>query len=594
MKGEESLPPGVLRRRVWQLLRPHAPPLALAGLAVVLSTGVTLAGPALVGYAVDRGLERGDRDALARAALAFLALSLAKPVLERIQVLLTARAGERFLSSLRIAAFEHLQRLPLAYFESQRAGVLVSRLTADVQSLQQFVRHVFVEVGASLLLVVVTLAILVALSPPLAAVCLVAVPILALTARRFHRDARPAYLAIRDRVGDTLASLQEGLSGMRVVQAFARERAIFERYRLRSEAQLAAWRHASLVNIRFFPSIVAAQVVATAAVLVAGGLLYDRGSVSVGVIAAFVLYLSNLFDPIARLSEWFGELQSARASLTKIVGVLETPVGVSDRPDAVDPPRRGRLEARDVSFAYEAGIPVVKRVSFSVEPGEHVALVGPTGAGKSTLAKLLARQYDPDDGTVRFGDHDLRDLRLGELRRRIVSVPQEGHLFSGSIADNVRLARPDAGDDDVAGALAQIGALERFTRLPDGLATDVRSRGVRLSAGERQLVSLARVALADPAVIVLDEATSSLDPRTEAAVERALAAVAAGRTLVTIAHRLSTAARADRIAVLVGGELVEAGTHDALVGRGGYYARLWGSWQAGGSGYADAAEPVSA
>jgi ATP-binding cassette subfamily B protein len=313
--------------------------------------------------------------------------------------------------------------------------------------------------------------------------------------------------------------------------------------------------------------------------------------VSIGTVAAFVLYLANLFDPIARLSEWFGELQSARAALTKIVGVLETPVGVDDRPGPVEPPRRGELEARDLTFWYEPGNPVVKHVSLVIAPGERLALVGPTGAGKSTLAKLLARQYDPGEGEVRFGGYDLRDLRLRALRGRIVMVPQEGHLFSGSIADNVRLARPEATDEEVAQALDGIGALARFSRLPEGLGTDVRSRGVRLSAGERQLVSLARVALADPAVIVLDEATSSLDPRTEAAVEHALAAVTTGRTVVTIAHRLSTAARADRIAVLVHGELLELGAHDELVQRGGYYARLWQSWQAGVSvDEADAAE----
>ena len=590
----DTLPRGVLRRRLWELLRPHSLPLGAAALAVVLSTAVTLAGPALVGYAIDRGLERGDADALERAAVAFLLLALAKPVLERIQVVLTARAGERFLGSLRVAAFEHLQRLPLGFFEEQRAGVLVARLTADVQSLQLFVRHVFVEVGASLLMLVITLAILVVLSPPLAAVALVGVPILVLALRLFHRDARPAYLAIRDRVGDTLTALQEGLTGMRVVQAFVREREIFERYRLRSEAQFAAWRHASIVNVRFFPAIVVSQVVATVAVLATGAVLYERGSVSIGTIAAFVLYLTNLFDPITRLSEWFGELQSARASLAKIVALLETPIGVAERRGAVDPPARGTLAAESLTFGYDPATPVLEDVSLVVAPGEHLALVGPTGAGKSTLAKLLVREYDPDEGVVRFGDHDLRDLRLGALRRRIVMVPQEGHLFSGSIADNVRLAQPDASDEAVADALARVGALERFVRLPDGLATDVRSRGVRLSAGERQLVGLARVALADPAVIVLDEATSSLDPRTEAAVERALAAVAEGRTVVTVAHRLSTAARADRIAVLVDGRLTELGSHDELVARGGFYARLWSSWRAGvASEFANDAEAVS-
>jgi len=289
----------------------------------------------------------------------------------------------------------------------------------------------------------------------------------------------------------------------------------------------------------------------------------------------------NLFEPIARLGDWFTEFQSGRAALAKIVGLIETPVDVTERPDPIEPPRRGPLVADHVSFSYTSGHRVLRDVSLAVQPGEHLALVGATGAGKSTLAKLLVRAYDPHEGGVSFGGVDLRDTSLQSLRRRIVFVPQEGHLFSGSIADNVRLARPDATDADVETALERIGALERFRALPEGLTTDVRTRGVRLSSGERQLVSLARVALVEPAVVVLDEATSSLDPATEAAVEQALAAVAAGRTVITIAHRLSTAERADRVAVLDHGRLVEIATHDELVANGERYATLWATWQAG-------------
>jgi ATP-binding cassette subfamily B protein len=289
----------------------------------------------------------------------------------------------------------------------------------------------------------------------------------------------------------------------------------------------------------------------------------------------------QLFDPIARFSEWLGEFRQGLAALGKVVGLLQAENAVSERPGAVGLPADGVLELDDVTFGYAGGAPVVKDVSLRLDAGEHVALVGVTGAGKSTLAKLLTRQYDPQHGAIRLGGVDLRDGTLESLRHRIVMLPQEGHLFSGTIADNVRLADPDASDDAVQLALAQIGALERFAALPDGLETDVQTRGVRLSAGERQLVGIARVALANPAVIVLDEATSSLDPATEAAVERALAAVVEGRTVIIIAHRLSTAERADRVVVMHNGRVVETASHDELVAQGERYARLWASWQAG-------------
>jgi ATP-binding cassette, subfamily B, bacterial len=467
----------------------------------------------------------------------------------------------------------------MPFFEETRAGVLVSRLTADVQTLTTFTRLVLVEVVGSVLLFVVTLVILVTLSPLLSVVMLVSVPILVWSSLRYGKRSRPAFLALRDRVADTMSSLQEGLTGVRVVQSFSREDERYASYRVRSSAQVSAWRRISLVNIGFFPMIAFAQSLALSAVLVFGGYLHRHGRVSVGTVVAFALYLISLFDPVARLGDWFSEFQSGRAALAKIVGLLDTPVSVAGGSTTL--PTEGALVADGLTFAYGGDRPAVDRVSLRIAFGEHLALVGATGAGKSTLAKLLVRAYDANDGNVSFGGVDLREAPLDDLRRRLVFVPQEGHLFSGTIAENISLAQPGSSDGEVRQALRAIGALERFESLPDGLATDVRSRGVRLSSGERQLVSLARVAIADPAVIVLDEATSSLDPQTEAAVERALAAVAKGRTVITIAHRLSTAERADRVAVMEHGRLIEIASHDELVAQGERYARLWASWQAG-------------
>src|SRR5262249_29505420 len=393
-------------------------------------------------------------------------------------------AGERFLGSLRTAAFDKLQALPLGFFERERAGLLVSRLTSDVQSLTEFIREALIEVVGSGLQIVLTAVALVILSPMLAAVSLVALPILLLSSWAFHHSAGRVYHAIRDRVADTLTALQEGLAGVRVVQAFRRERRTLEAYNPRSRAPVSAWRSASFVNIRLFTMIPLAQTAALIAVLVVAASLYRDGSISKGTIAAYVLYLVQLFDPIARFSEWLGEFCPGLAALGKIVGLLQTPNAIVGRPGGVELPAAGTLELRGVGFGYGHRRPAVAGGTRCFVTGEHVALVGSTGAGKSTLAKLLTRQYDPQHGALSFAGVDLRAATLGSLRRRIVMLPQEGHLFTGTIADNVRLADPDASDQQVTRALERIGARERFESLPDGLDTDVQTRGLRLSAGE--------------------------------------------------------------------------------------------------------------
>ena len=570
-------------RAVWRETRPLLRPVRArylgAAAAVMASTLITLSGPALVRYAVDAGIKKHDTHPLNVAALIFLGLACLKPFVVRTQILLAATAGERFLHALRVAAFDKLQALPLGFFERERAGVLVSRLTSDVQSLNELVRDALVEISGSALQIVLTVVALLLLSPRLALISLVALPILIASSWSFHHGAGRAYNTIRDRVAE-LTALQEGLAGVRVVQAFRREQRTLERYRPRSQAQIHAWRRASFVNIRLFAFLPLAQASALIVVLLVAGSMYRKGEITIGTITAFVLYLIQLFDPIGRFTEWLGEFRQGLAALAKIVGLLEVPVAITQKPDAVELPQEGRIALRGVTFGYGKR-PVVHDLTLEVAPGEHVALVGATGAGKSTVAKLLTRQYDPQEGRIELGGVDLRDATLTSLRRQIVLLPQEGHLFTGTIADNVRLASPDATDEDVRRALRRTGALDRFESLPQGLRTDVQTRGLRLSAGERQLVGIARIALAEPAVIVLDEATSSLDPATEASVERALAAVAQGRTVVTIAHRLSTAQRADRVAVMEQGRLVEVASHDELVEQGDRYARLWASWQAG-------------
>ena len=475
----------MIRRRIGPLLRPQRRLIAGAALAIVGATAITLAGPLLVKVAIDHGIAQGDRHVVTVVALVYACLVVIRPLLERAIVLCTQRASERFLGALRVAAFDKLQTLSMPFFERTPAGVLISRLTADVQTLTTFTSQVLVDVVGAVLLFVATVVTLIYLSPLLAAVTLVALPPLALSSMRYSRRSRPAFLALRDRVADTMTSLQEGLAGVRVVQSFRQEDDRYAAYRERSSAQVRAWKRVSLVNIGFFPVISLAQGLALAAVIVTGGILHSHGDVSTGTLVAFALYLVSLFDPLARLGDWYTELQSGRAALAKIVTLLDEPVTVEGGTGTL--PAHGALDVEAATFAYDAnGVPAVRDVSLRVEPGEHLALVGATGAGKSTLAKLLVRAYDPQEGHVRFGGADLRDASLEELRSRIVFVPQEGHLFEGTLADNVRLVRPEASDEEVRAGLRAIGALERFEALPDGLATDVRSRGVRLSSGERQ------------------------------------------------------------------------------------------------------------
>ena len=350
------------------------------------------------------------------------------------------------------------------------------------------------------------------------------------------------------------------------------------RFQRRNDSLYRAHMKSVFVQAWYLPVIEGAAVGCTALVVAIGGKMVVEGTATVGTVAFFVLTLSNLFEPLQQLSQLFNTVQSSGAALQKLFELLDTPVDLEERPDAVPLPDRGELRVEGLSFAYGSGPPVLSDVDLVLPMGEKLALVGPTGAGKSTLAKLMARLYDPTAGRVTFGGVDLRDAQLHSLRRKITVVPQEGYLFHGSIRDNVRIGRPGATDQEVSDALASLGLLDRFAAQADGLDTAVNERGSSLSAGERQLVSLARAALADPAVLVLDEATSSLDPGTEVLVERALERLVAGRTVIVIAHRLSTAERSDRVGVVADGRLAELGTHAELVARGGRYAQLYDSW----------------
>lgn len=566
-------------RRTARLLKPHRGKTIAAVAVMIASTLMTIAGPLLIRAGIDKGVRGRSQTALNQAAIAYIFVVCFGFAFGRLQILLVGRVGEGFLRDLRIRVFAHLQRLPMAFHDREPTGKLVARMTSDIDALTDLVQIGLVAFVTNGLLIVLSIVVLVAMSPLLAAASLVGFPLVVMATRRFRRRSDAAYLALRDRISATMSSLQEGLSGVRVVQASARESDVTKSFAEANHAQYEANMRATRISAEYFPVVEFAGTVATAAVLGFGGMLVHRGSVSVGTVVAFVLYLGNLFEPLQQLSQLFNTVQSSGAALRKLFGLLDEPDDLADRIDAVALPHRGAIEVRNVSFTYENSKAIVLDcVDLSIAPGERIALVGPTGAGKSTLAKLIARLYDPDSGTISYGGVDLRDATHGSLRERMVVVPQEGYLFTGTLADNVRVGRPDATDAQVEAALLRIGVLAHFEAFPDGLDTEVNERGSRLSAGERQLVSLARAALADPEVLVLDEATSSLDPGTEAEVEAALEALMAGRTVIAIAHRLSTSERADRVGVVVGGKICELGPHAELVVAGGHYSALYASW----------------
>ncbi len=569
-------------RRLFRMLRPQRGLMVLAVVVLMAQAGALLAGPALVRHGIDAGLlangGKGDAGALNLSVVLYLSMAIAGLFLGRAAIVVVAKVGESFLRDLRNRLFGHTMSLSLDYFETEKTGRIVARMTSDIDAMQEliaqglvlFVQNVFLFTGA---VIVITL-----LSWELAIGVLIIVPPVFFASRWFRRVSNRAYLEVRDRISTNLSTLQEGLEGVRVVQAFGRERQFTTRFEKSNEDQYEANMRTTRISAKYFPVIEYAGVAGTAVIIGYGGWLSTRGVVTVGTVAAFVLYLNNLFEPINQLSQLYNVVQSAGAALQKIFGVLDTRPTVRQRQGAIDLPRVSELDVDHVTFAYGDNEPVLHDVSLHVAAGERLALVGPTGAGKSTLAKLIARFYDPVAGSVRVGDVDLRDVTFVSLRDRVVVVPQEGFLFAGTLRENVRVGRPEARDADVDDALRALGLYERFAAFPDGLDTEVRERGSRLSAGERQLVSLARAALADPTILILDEATSNLDPGTEQSVENALEALTHGRTVVVVAHRLSTAARADRIAVIFDGELAELGTHDELVAHEGHYASLYRAW----------------
>ena len=575
---------GTIRRvkALWSYTWPYRRRSAAALTMMLAATATSIAGPLVIKLAIDRGIAPSSAD-FGQIELwvgVFVAVTVANWGAASAQTYLTSWVGTRILADLRIGLFAHLQRLDLGYFERNRAGVVISRLTNDIEALVNavvdgpttFVQNTIVLIGSAGVLFYVNW--------KLALATLTVFPGMAIGTTIFRYYSGRAYRETRRRLGEVTGQLQEDISGVRVVQAFRREQANYDRFVGINDHYRAANVQTVNASAIYFPYVDLLSAAAMAIVLGYGGTLVFHGELTPGGLFVFIGLLSNFFDPVQQLSQFYQTFLAATAALDNIFTVLDTEPALTDAPDARELPTiHGDVAFEDVHFAYSEGsTEVLHGVSFAVPAGQTIALVGHTGAGKSTIVKLLARFYDPTGGRITVDGHDLRDVTVTTLRRQLGIVPQEGFLFAGSVRENIAFGRPGATDADVRAAAEAVGADEFIRALPEGYDTNVQERGSRLSIGQRQLVAFARALLADPRILILDEATSSVDIPTEARIEEALETLLRDRTAFVVAHRLSTIRRADMIVVLEHGEVIEAGTHAELIERQGRYFSLYDDW----------------
>jgi ATP-binding cassette subfamily B protein len=563
------------------------PAMVVEGSVLVIVISLLLqAGPLLISFAVDNGMttHHHSESVVLVCAVLYLVIAVISAYGQRIQATVTGTLASRVMHDLRIRVFTHFQRLSLDFFTDEKAGVLMSRMTSDIENLQQLIQDGISSFALQGLTMIVITAVLFALNVTLAAwTVLLVVPLLVVFSIWFHRASEAGYLLSRDRIANVLADLSESLYGIRVVTANNRQR----RNIINHRHVVGAYRDANFftgrVNAVYGPATIMIGILGQALLLGIGGDMVLRGKLSLGVLFAFFLYLSRFFAPIQLLVQQYNSLQQGRSSVIRLRELLQTPPSVDEAPDAIELPTiEGRITFEHVSFGYDPARPVLTDVNLEIAPGESVAFVGPTGAGKSTLAKLANRFYDPTAGRVLVDGVDVRDVTLRSLRSQLGVVPQEPFLFAGSIRTNLRFGRRGITDAEIDEAVEVVGLGDLIERLPNGLDTVVHERGQTLSSGERQLLALARAFLARPRVLILDEATSSLDLRSETVIERALDRLLEGRSAILIAHRLTTAQRADRIVVIDEGGILEVGTPAELVARGGAYATMYEAWLASG------------
>ncbi len=543
---------------------------------VVLGAVSQAGGPWLIGRAIDRHILRGDATGLSRTMLILLGIYLLGTFASRGQVYGVGSIAQRLLASMRKRIFDRIQHLPLSFFDRRPIGDLMSRVTNDVETLNQLFSQGLTQLIGSIFSLAGILVAMLFLQWNLALACFAIIPVMLLTTAFFARRARKAFRLTRETVGDVTAGLQEDIVGVREAQAFNRTERNIARFRERNAANRDANIQAVAITSAFSPAIDVLSTLATALVIGYGGYLVFEGSLSVGVLTAFLIYVQQFFRPIQLVSQVYTQAQSALAGAERIYEILNTEPEPQDPPEAKNAGAlEGRISFENVTFAYELGRPVLHDVSFEVEPGQTVALVGPTGAGKTTIASLIPRFYDATEGAVRIDSRDVRGFQRKDLRRNIGIVLQEPFLFSGSIAQNIGYGRDDASREDVEAAARAVDAHGFIAALPEGYDTVLGEGGGSLSQGQRQLLSFARAVLTDPRILILDEATSNIDTRTEAIIQEALATLLKGRTSVVIAHRLSTIRNANVILAISDGRIAERGTHEELLERDRLYADLY-------------------
>ncbi len=567
-----------LARRIWQFVRPHRRQLLLALLLMLGSSIASVLGPYFVKLAIDEGLAKTDLIALRNTALAYLAAASAQWVFIYSRVNIMARVGQSIIYDLRRSLFDHLQALSLSFYSRWSVGRILTRVINDVETLRNFITWDVLAMARDLFVLLGIVIVMLGMDLKLSLITFSVLPLMVLATLLFRGVARRVYRRVRAAIAWVNSVLAENVNGVRVIQAFSRQaynytyfRDYVNRYYL--ETSISAAR----VSAGFSPLVDVLGAVATMLVVWLGGAAVLGESITPGVLVAFVLYIGRFFDPIRDLSRRFDTLQATMAGVERLTGLLDTPIEVQDAPDAVELPLvRGEVRFENVSFHYsDDPTPVLENLNLEVRPGETVALVGETGAGKTTLVKLLARFHDPASGCVRVDGVDLRTVTQQSLRRQMGMVLQDPFLFNGTVRENIRFGRLDATDEEIEAAARAVGAHDFIRTLKDGYETSVEEGGVLLSVGQRQLISFARALLADPRILILDEATSSVDTQTEQIIQRALATLLKGRTSFVIAHRLSTITNADQIVVIHDGKMIEQGTHSELLARRGMYYELY-------------------